>query len=113
MRVAVGLPEAAITHMSQPSPAWSQTQAMAHTLLYDGAVMGDGMRGQPLSAEKWAAVTTPTLVMAGGASADWARNTAQALAAVLPHAQYQVLPGQTHSAAPEVLAPVLEAFFTA
>ena len=111
MRVAVGLPEAAIKAMSQPSPAWSATQALAHTLIYDGLVMGDSLRGRPLSREKWSAVNTPTLVMDGGASPEWARNSVQALAAVLPHAQRRTLPGQTHGADPQVLAPVLEEFF--
>jgi len=113
MRAAVGMPEAAVTHMSQPSPGWTQTQAMAHTLLYDNAVMGDTMRGQPEPLQHWAGVTVPTLVMDGGASPEWARNSVRALAAVLPHAQQQTLPGQTHGADPQVLVPVLEAFFGA
>ena len=36
---------------------------------------------------------------------------AEALADALPNAQRRTLEGQTHEVAPEVLAPVLQAFF--
>ena len=39
------------------------------------------------------------------------RETAQALAAVIPDAQRRILEGQNHDVAPEALAPVLEEFF--
>ncbi len=112
MRDVVGAPAAAVAQMAQPSPMWTALQALAHTMPYDGAVLGDGLRGGPLSSQHWAAVSTPTLVLDGGASPAWVHNTAQALAGVLPHALQRTLPGQTHSADPLVLAPVLEEFFT-
>ena len=69
------------------------------------------MSGKPLPAERWTSVTAPVLVMDGGASPEWIRNTARTLAGVLPSATHLSLPDQTHDAAPEVLAPQLERFF--
>jgi hypothetical protein len=51
------------------------------------------------------------LVLDGGASPPWQRSSTQALARVLPRSVHRSLPGQTHGAEPEVLAPVLRAFF--
>jgi pimeloyl-ACP methyl ester carboxylesterase len=62
---------------------------------------------------KWmASITTPTLVIDGGASPVFMHNAAQAVADALPNAQRRTLKDQTHAVAPEVLAPVLEEFFT-
>ena len=93
------------------APFWPAMEAMAHTLAYDGTVMGDTMSGRPLQGDRWASVTMPTLVMDGGASPDWARNSARALAAVLPDARYRTIEGQTHGVTDEAIAPVLEEFF--
>ena len=69
------------------------------------------MQGRPLPAGKWAAATMPTLVLAGGASPAWMQHSAERLADVLPDAKHGTLEGQTHAAAPEAIAPVLERFF--
>ena len=69
------------------------------------------MAGNSLPAKRWTSATLPTLVMDGGESPAWARHAVQAVADVLPNAQRRTLAGQTHGAAPEVLAPVLEEFF--
>ena len=50
------------------TPMWPQLEAVAHTIPYDGAIMGDTMSGNPATLKKWASVTVPTLVMVGGAS---------------------------------------------
>ena len=93
------------------APFWPAMEAMAHTLAYDGTVMGDTMSGRPLQGNRWDTVTMPTLVMDGGASPDWARNATRALAAVLPDARYRTLEGQTHGVTDDAMAPVLEEFF--
>jgi pimeloyl-ACP methyl ester carboxylesterase len=110
MTTAVLVPADMVTQMRN-SPMWAAMEGLAHTLPYDGAVMGDRMDGQPLPPGSWASVTAPTLVMDGGASPDWARNAVRALADVLPDARRLTLEGQDHGAAPEVVAPVLEEFF--
>ena len=103
-------PAEAVAEM-RSAPTWPALEAVAHTLPYDIAVLGDNMAGDPLPTDRWAAVTAPTLVMDGGASPEWIRNSARALAEVLPNAQHRTLEGQTHNAAPEVLAPEMERFF--
>jgi len=82
---AVGVPPAAVGQM-RTTPLWKVMETRAHTLVYDSIVMGDTMRGNPLSISKWASVTTPTLVMRGGKSPDWMQHGAQALVDVLPNA---------------------------
>jgi pimeloyl-ACP methyl ester carboxylesterase len=110
MTEVVGTPAEAIVQMRK-APTWPTMEALAHTLAYDGAVLGDTMAGKPLPAQRWAFATMPTLVMDGGASPAWIRHSAQSLADVLPNAQHRTLEGQTHAVAPDVIAPELERFF--
>jgi pimeloyl-ACP methyl ester carboxylesterase len=107
----VGVP-AVFLAMMRFTSVWSKLKAVAHTLPYDGALVQDYQRGQPLPAGRWPSVTMPTLVMDGGKSPAWIRNAARSLAAVLPNAQYRTLEGQTHMVKPDVHAPVLEAFYS-
>jgi len=109
MTDALLLPAGMLAQMQQ-SPMWPQLEAVAHTIPYDGAIMGDTMSGHPATLRKWAAVSTPTLVMVGGASPAFFHNGTQTLADLLPHAQYRTLPGQDHGPADDVHAPVLQAF---
>ena len=55
----------------------------------------------------------PALVVDGGDSPDYMRNAVAAVARLLPNATRRTLEGHGHAAPPEVLAPVLEAFFLA
>jgi pimeloyl-ACP methyl ester carboxylesterase len=105
-----GVPADVVAGMRQ-QPFWSSMEAVAHTLAYDGRVMGDTMGGSPAPLERWASLTAPTLVLDGGASPPWQRSAVRALVAVLPAAQHMTLEGQDHGADPEVLAPMLERFF--
>ena len=88
-------------------PWWGALESVAHTIAYDGTVMGDSS----VPAGRLAKVTVPTLVMAGGASPDWLPEAAQATARALPHGEYRLLEGQTHDVDPKVLAPELDEFF--
>ncbi len=110
MTEVVGMPAEAVAQMKS-APTWPALEAVAHTLPYDIAVLGDNMSGKPLPTDRWAAATSPSLVMDGGASPAWIRNSARTLAGLLPNAQHRTLEGQTHAAAPEVLAPEVERFF--
>jgi pimeloyl-ACP methyl ester carboxylesterase len=112
MTKVVGTPAQAVAQM-RSAPTWPALETLAHTLTYDAAVLGDGMAGKPLPAQRWTSVKVPTLVMDGGASPAWIRNSARALADVLPNAQHRTLAGQTHAAAPDVLAPEIGRFFVA
>ena len=111
MTTGVGVPAGAIPSMRE-SPFWPSLEAVAHTLWYDGMIMGDNMVGKPLSVDRWSSVTIPTLVIAGGASPPSLPNAVQQLADVLPNARRLTMEGQTHEVDPTLLAPVLREFFT-
>ena len=110
MKEGVRVPGAVVA-MMRFMPARSRLKGVAHTLPYDVALTSEHQRGTPLPVERWASVTVPTLVIAGGRSPDWMRNGMRALADVLPHAQHRTLEGQTHIVKPDALAPVLTEFF--
>jgi pimeloyl-ACP methyl ester carboxylesterase len=108
MTKVVGLSSEFVAH-AKNAPFWQAQEALAHTLAYDATIMGD----YSLPVERAASVTAPTLVMAGGESFPFMRETAQALADVIPDAQRRILEGQEHNVDPSALAPVLVEFFTA
>lgn len=102
----VGVPADQVVGMRQ-SPYWSALEAIAPTLAYDSAIMGDG--APPL--EQAASIAVPALLLNGGASPTFMGASADALAAVMPQAERRVLPNQRHDASAEALAPVLADFF--
>lgn len=103
----VGLSPEMIDGMRQ-SPYWAVGERMAPTLAYDAAVLGDG----PVP-DRFAQIDSPALVLAGGDSPEWFRESAQAAAAAIPGGAYDVLPGQTHQVAADVLASAVHAFVAA
>jgi len=116
MRTDMGVPAVILALIRFLPGTWRKLTAMAHTLPYEYAVMGDTLAGRPLSAEPWACVTIPTLVMDGSKSPVRLRSAAAALTGVLPNPQRRTLAGQDHSAvvrSPNALAAVLVEFFNA
>jgi pimeloyl-ACP methyl ester carboxylesterase len=96
------------------SPYWPGMEALAHTLAYDAACLGDG---QPPS-DRLARIRQPTLVTTGDerppGAASWVLaldEAADAIAASIPHAERQTLEGQSHVVDPRAMAAVLERFF--
>lgn len=88
-------------------PVWKSLKAVAHTVPYDLAILGDfGLPSKTLQA-----ITVPTLVIAGGRSPRALRVAAQAVAEGIPQAQFRLLEGQSHNVSMPALAPVLETFF--
>ena len=110
MTEALEIPNQEVAKMRM-APSWAGMEQVAHTLAYEFAILGDTQSGSPAPLKRWSSVTIPTLVMDGGASPAWMHNAAQALANTLPHATRRTLEGQTHSADPAALAPVLIEFF--
>jgi pimeloyl-ACP methyl ester carboxylesterase len=113
MREAVGVPDDMLVQMRQAA-MWPSLEAAAHTLVYDGEIMGDTMSGNPLPPNRWASVTAPALVMDGEKSPEWMHHAAMAIAALLPKAQHRTLEGLDHSAlmtAPLDIATTMYAFF--
>src|SRR5947199_220356 len=77
-------------------PMWPMWEAVASTLAYDAAVMGEDAS---VPTEKAASVAVPALVMDGSASYPFMHVTALALVKAMPHAQHRTLEGQTHEVA--------------
>jgi pimeloyl-ACP methyl ester carboxylesterase len=100
---------------ARSAPVWPALEAIAHTLAYDAACLGDG---RPPAA-RLARITRPTLVATGGTlhphmagvEAGFFDQAADAIAASIPNAERRILEGQTHMVDPKVIAPVLERFF--
>jgi pimeloyl-ACP methyl ester carboxylesterase len=101
----VGIPAEVVAQIRQ-APFWPALEAMAHTLVYETEILGDGS----LPTELAASVEAPTLVVIGEESSPFIREKAPALADVMPEARVRVLEEQGHDLVPQVLAPVLEEF---
>lgn len=87
-------------------PLWSKLKAVAHTLPYDAAIVGEA--SLPAQA---ATIDVPTVVIGGEKSPARLRNAVRAVAQTMPNARPLLLEGQDHNVASKVLAPVLEQFF--
>jgi pimeloyl-ACP methyl ester carboxylesterase len=109
---AIGMPAGAIAGM-RSQPFWRGLEGTAHTLAYDGAILGTTTSGQPLPEGRWSTITTPTLVIDGGDAGAFIRAAADALANALEHAKRRTLADQTQDYAAELMAPVLTEFFGA
>jgi pimeloyl-ACP methyl ester carboxylesterase len=108
----VGVPEEFIPQMRE-MPMWPDLAKAAHTLAYDGTIMGDYGSGNPLPRDRWTATTSPTLVIVGGESPPFFHNGTQAIVDILPNARQCTLEGQTHDVSAQALAPMLIEFFSA
>jgi len=107
MKDVVGMPAVFAAAMRLMFPIWSKLKAVAHTLPYDAAVMGD----YTLPTERIASVTMPLLVMDGEKSDVRLRHAVRAVAEALPNAEHLTLKGQTHNVSAAALTPVLVKFF--
>lgn len=106
MTQIVEMPGEVVAHI-RSSPNWAYLEQLAHTLVYDLTIVGDGA----MPVERIAAIRTPTLMMLGGKSPAWMREAGEAVANALPNAQVRFLEDQNHAAAPGALAPELMRFF--
>jgi pimeloyl-ACP methyl ester carboxylesterase len=102
---AVGLPAEVLVDV-RDGAMWPSLIAMAPTLVYDDAVMGDCS----VPTELLASITLPALVMDGAESPGWAKSSVQALVNALPNSYHYSLPGQDHHLVAEAVAPVLREF---
>ncbi len=109
LTAAAGMPVEFVAGVQQ-SPFWAALEGVAHTIAYDGRIMGTTMSGKPLPTDRWAAVSVPTLVMHGRGTEPWLIAAAHALADMLPTATLRAVEGEQHNVAAEVLAPVLREF---
>jgi pimeloyl-ACP methyl ester carboxylesterase len=102
--VQTGMPAEAVAGMAA-APWWPRMEALAPTLPYEVAVVGGGV---PVA--RLATITAPTLVLAGGNSSTWFRDTARAVAAAVPGARDGELPDQDHNVDEKVLAAAVSDF---
>ncbi len=107
--IVTGMPAEHLEGMRQ-YPMWTMWEAIAPTIAYDAAAVGeDGS----VPTERAATMTVPTLILNGGESYPFMLVSARTLAAAMPNARYITLAGQSHEVKAEVIAPVLVEFFTA
>lgn len=104
----VGTPTEQVQGMRQ-APMWPMFEAVAPTLAYDAAAMGED---RLVPVKRAANVSMPALVM-NGSAIPFMLDTATRLAKAIPHGQQRTLEGQTHNVDLQVLAPVLVEFFSA
>ena len=110
----VGTPEEVVEQM-RDGPYWPGLEAIAHTLAYDAACLGDG----PPPTERLARIRAPTLVITGrpsgetGLPPDFYDRPAEAIAAAVPGAERLTMEGEGHVADPDAVARVLDRFFLA
>lgn len=107
MRDMVGVPSF-IVFMMGLFPIFKKLKAVAHTLPYDAAVMGDWA----VPVQKVATIKIPVLAGGGEKSPPALKNAVQYVARVLPNSELKMFKGQTHNIAPKVLAPALTEFFS-
>ena len=108
MSKVVGMPPEFVAQ-ARTQPFWAGQEAIAHTLPYDATIMGD----YSVPTERAASVTSPTLVLAGGADFPWMRETARMLADAIPNGRTRILEGQGHNVDQALLATVLVEFLAA
>ena len=104
-----GVPDEMLEGMRETS-GWPGLVALAPTLAYDSAVMGDIENGGAIPEEVAARATRPGLVLVGGDSPPFMMEVSRRLANLLPQGRHRVLEGHGHVAAPEVLVPVVAEF---
>ena len=108
---AVGVPWVAVERQ-RASPAWPGRLAGVHAIP-PGMRAFDRFR---FDADRLRVLDVPTLLLVGGDSTPYHKETTATVAAALPNAQVVVLPEQQHDAhftAPELLATEIRRFLTA
>jgi pimeloyl-ACP methyl ester carboxylesterase len=89
-------------------PMWPMWEALAPTIAYDAAAVGEDAS---VPTERAGKLSVPALIMDGSETYPFMHVSAVALANAMPHAQHRTLEGQTHEVAAEAIAPVLVEFF--
>ncbi|MCK0472304.1 alpha/beta fold hydrolase [Halalkalibacter sp. APA_J-10(15)] len=115
MTKGMGAPSFVVSMMRIIPGVWSNLMAVAHTLAYDAALLEGYMEGKKLPATWKNSVKVPTLVIEGTESPASLRNSAQALADVLPNAQLLSKKGLGHTKKlnTKKISPELTSFFLA
>jgi len=102
---AVRIPPPVVARMRE-SPFRSHLEAIAHTLVYDAAIVGD----LSLPTGLIASIATPTLVLCGTGTSPFMRASAAAVAEALPSGRLTELASEGHGIDPQATAPVVAEF---
>jgi pimeloyl-ACP methyl ester carboxylesterase len=103
------MPDEVIEQMRE-TPMRDRLIALAPTLAYDSAVMGDIEHGGAVPEQLASRATRPGLVLAGGESPPFMIEVGVRLADLLSAGSHRVIEGQGHGVAPEILAPLVAEF---
>ena len=87
---------------------WKSAVAAANTLPYDAACVN----AFELPTERFRSITTPTVILAGGATPASLKRAAEEVSKTVPGATLRVVPKQNHGIKPASLRPVLVELFS-
>jgi pimeloyl-ACP methyl ester carboxylesterase len=90
------------------NPGWKAMLHNAPSLPHDAAIM----EGYGFPTEVARSIRVPTIVMSGDKTFKQLKEPVRLLRETIPGARFASLPGQSHDAAAEIVAPVLIDFFT-
>lgn len=103
----IGMP-AIMMPMMRLNPGWKAMLHNAPSLPHDTAVM----EGYGFPTEAARSIRVPTIVMSGDKTFKQLREPVRLARETIPGARFASLPGQSHDAAAELVAPVLIEFFS-
>lgn len=103
----IGMP-AIMMPLMRLNPAWKAMLHNAPSLPHDTAVM----EGYGFPTEVARSIRVPTIVMSGDKTFKQLKEPVRLARETIPGARFASLPGQSHDAAAEIVAPVLIDFFT-
>jgi pimeloyl-ACP methyl ester carboxylesterase len=106
--VAIGMPEGTVDGIEN-GPWWPLVEPAAHTLAYDGHLVGPVATGSPETLERYRDVTVPALVFVGSETFPYMQAAARAISGVLPDAEMVRLDGADHQMAVANVAPGITA----
>jgi pimeloyl-ACP methyl ester carboxylesterase len=107
-----GMPDELIA-ARRTSPGRASQEALAPTLAYDSAAMGDIERGASVPTDLLEQIDAPVLVLSGAVSPPFMVDGAVRIADGVPDGRHRVLEGQGHEADPEILAAAIAEFAAA
>lgn len=100
----IGVPDEDVAQLRE-HPAWPELEALAHTFLYDIALM------ESMTSALLAGVEQPTLVINSSSTDDYLRGTARDVAARLSKGEHREVAGDWHGLDPAHLARLLADWF--
>ena len=105
----IGLPPQMVEGMRH-SDMWGYLTGLAHSLPYDAALFEPDWE---VPTTRLAAITVPTLTIAGSDTFPWLAGATEQVAEAVPGARFLSLAGQDHGIlqSPEALQPSLQEFF--